>query len=787
MEWYPIREKTKQQIQNIIDKSSNSIALTVHGKSGTGKTCIVKESLNKYFSQKKDITIVYLDLLDDILSTTAFWDLLIFVTWNGEISSFENTLQISKKASFSHYLSKNKLSKLVFRTLISSVSTTVANIPYYNAQIELGKVDLSSIKITNPIENDLEKSQIVMKYLKYITKRRKLILIVDNYQFMNSTIKNFFETSINKVQNNLIFINIQRTDECKFLIPNAFKTDHHEIEITNISKVDLEIIFNKKFPNLKIMKDVIDDCFEKTYGNFKEIDIYIRTNSQLIEKGVLRKRTTRTLSQSINHLPPIQRDLVLLATLFPAGIRLEYVTTLMQNIFILNNDILNDELNKIITLGYVLLNSSRHDLLKPTHDKIGLSINTLNSTEDFMEFYYSVEQGLEQIIKNKKGSSDYIYLLHCYIGICDSKRLLKEIKYLEELITLEYNNCSYIYLVELTSEYLCSNEEIINHLSQKSVLELLDACQKTCSFDISLKILKILKGKQKYIEIYCLYNVKVLTQLYKFSEALEEAKMLSKNNETFLYVLNILEHLGKDEEIIALLEAFFNKEDIIRDKWYYLILRNTTHFFEFNKAEANLLESLNYFEKCGTYFEQATIYNNLSVIQVWNGKKTFNKAELNIKNAIKILKKIGSNEIFEPYYNYGTLEYLKGNYKKAIKYYDLAAMFVPETLTMDVTLIELNKKICKCAQKRETIDNLEIFLLQCLNKQKILQDPWVRFQIEYNLRNIELLKKKKSNVYPNRYYINNIHNFTAMTVFTILKIENQELPICLSLSPNWRY
>ena len=787
MEWYPVREETKQQIQHIIDKSSNSIALSVYGKSGTGKTCIVKESLNKYFSQKKDITIVYLDLLDDILSTTAFWDLLIFMTWNGEISSFENILQISKKTSFSHFLSKNKLSKLVFRTLINSVSATVANIPYYNAQIELGKIDFSNIQINNSIENDLEKSQIVMKYLKYITKKRKLILVVDNYQFMNSIIKSFFETSINKIQNNLIFINIQRTDMCEFLIPNTFKTNHHEIEITNINKSDLEIIINKKFPDLKIIKDVIDDCFEKTNGNFKEIDIYIRTNSQLIEKGVIRKRTTRTLSQSINHLPPIQRDLVLLATLFPAGIRLEYVTTLMQNIFVLNNEILNDELNKIITLGYVLLNSSRKDLLKPTHDKIGLSINAFNSTEDFMDFYNSVEQGLEQIIKNKKGSSDYIYLLHCYIGICDSKRLLKEINYLEDLITLEYNNCSYIYLVELTSEYLCSSEEIINHLAQKSVLKLLDSCQKTCSFNISLKILEILKGKHEYSEIYSLFNVKVLTQLYKFSEALEEAKRLPKNNESFLCVLNILEHLGKDEKIITLLENFFNKEDIIHDKWYYLILRNTTHFFEFNKAEENLLESLNYFEKCGTCFEQATIYNNLSVIQIWNGKETFNKAEINIKNAIKILKNIGSNEIFEPYYNYGTLEYLKGNYKKAIKYYDLAAIYVPETLSMDVTLIELNKKICECAQKSKNIDTLEIFLLQCLNKREILQDPWVRFQIEYNLRNIEILKRKKSDISPNQYYINSIHNFTAMTVFTILELQNQKLSICLSLSPNWRY
>lgn len=45
------------------------------------------------------------------------------------------------------------------------------------------------------------------------------------------------------------------------------------------------------------------------------------------------------------------------------------------------------------------------------------------------------------------------------------------------------------------------------------------------------------------------------------------------------------------------------------------------------------------------------------------------------------------DEVFEAYYNYGTLYYLKGNYSKALEYYEYALDEVPETLTMDVTLL----------------------------------------------------------------------------------------------------
>lgn len=790
MKKYDIRTDKICDIQKKIDDCGKaSSTINVYGPSGTGKTFLIQEAIEKYFSNEINSTIIYINLLEDILSTTAFWDMLLFTIWNGDINDKENMLRIDKKWSLSKYLQRSMRGRRVTNTLFRSVSSIVAAIPVYNAQIEVGGINSDRSATHIGVDAEIEKSQLVIKYFKYISKKNKLILVIDNYQFMNPTIKRYFETAINQISMNVAFINVQRTNNTPYTRPLAYQTNYINIELSDLSKEDMfTSVLEPLYPNVQLLDIVLEDCYEKTHGNLKEIDIYIRANDNNIRKGILKKTRTKSLDNALNSLPQIQRDLVLLATLFPAGIRLEYVTTLMKRYFYLNDDILNEELRKIITLGYVMLNSTRKDLLKPSHDKIGLSIETINSTEEFLEFYYNVENGLEELVQQKKDSSDYIYLLHCYIGICNGKKILKSIKYLEELIALEYDACSFLYLVELTKMYIDSEGNILLHLSHQYILMLLDACQKTCSFETSLNVLDIIRYDDIWNERFGIYYVKVMTQLYHFDTALKELELLPKNNETLMYKLIIFEHLGKEKETHKLLNSLMQNRTKVHDKWYYIILRNTAHFFSYEQAYQNLHNCLEYFTKCGTIFEQATILNNISVIQIWNGPKTYSDAENTIKKAIKKFNDIGSNEIFEAYYNYGTLNYLKGNYQKALEYYEYALDEVPETLAMDVTLLYVNRKICECAINTEKISDLETYILQSLNKTEILQDPWVRFQLEYNLKNIEIHNKGKSDIHPSEIFLpDSSKNVTALTVFDNLRLDMHNIPICLSLSPNWRY
>lgn len=788
MDKFKIENGNIENIQKVIENSGNaSASISIYGNSGTGKTYLLRESLAKYFSTEINVTIVYIDLADDFLSTTAFWDIFLFTIWNGNINDPVSMIKINTKYSMMNYLKKSIRGKKIANAVLQSIASIVVTIPVYKAQIEASGMGITSYDLNSKIESDIEKSSLLVKYLKHIAKKQNVIIALDNYQHMPTSIRRFFESSLNQIKKNIVFINIQRTDQHYYNSPIVFNDRMLEIETKNLLSDELyEFIISKRFANSKILKEIVEDCYEKTEGNLKEIDIYLRANEKEIERGILKRAKTHNLKNSLGMLSQIQRELVLLAALFPSGIRLEYVTSLMKYFFTFDDEVFNEELTKIITLGYVMLNSKRKDLLKPAHDKICLSIETISSTEDFLEFYNNIKNALEELIKVKRDSADYIYLLHCFIGICDSRKLINCINYLEELIFLEYEKCAYLYLVELIKEYLETDVNIIMHISDKHVLMALDACQKTCSFKIALSILDVLH-KEADNKKLIIYRVKILTQCYDFKNALTEINKLPKSNETMLYKLIILEHLGRNSEIIKLLKELMNG-NIIYDKWYYVILRNTAHFFTYNQAYENLNKCWIYFNKCGTIFEQATILNNMSVIHIWNGTETYSEAEKCIKKAINMFQQIGSNEVFEAYYNYGTLYCMQGQYKKAIKYYNLALDNVPEVLAMDVSLLMLNKKICECILNHKKITDLEKFILQCLNQTEILQDPWVRFQLEYNLRNIQLYTQGFSDICMQQVFENSsTQNTTELTVYTTVTLNSKVITFCLSLSPNWRY
>lgn len=190
MEKYDIRYDKICDIQTKIECCDvSSSIINIYGPSGTGKTFLIQEALEKYFGDDINATIIYLNLLEDILSSTAFWDMLLFTVWNGGINDRENMLRIDKKCSLSKYLQRSMRGKKVIKTLFQSITSIVASIPVYNAQIAVGGINTDNSTTCVRDNAAIEKSQLVIKYFKNISKKHKLILIIDNYQFMNPIIR----------------------------------------------------------------------------------------------------------------------------------------------------------------------------------------------------------------------------------------------------------------------------------------------------------------------------------------------------------------------------------------------------------------------------------------------------------------------------------------------------------------------------------------------------------------------------------------------------------------------
>ncbi len=771
-----IFREQEHKLESALMSKSNSKSIIIYGESGTGKTSLISNEICKIIksTEQSKYLILSINIINDNITPASFFELLIFLLWNGNIHDCKSLISIEKKDSFSRFIKSKIKRKNITKTLFYSVQFTISMIPTYGAQVSDFMDNISTFN--NPY--DIDKTDLLQKYFKKISKKKKIIILIDNYQFMMPNIRLQFESLIEKCNKNLTLVSVFRTTDTNISNPPlSFSSNRIELYLNNFSFEQTEEIIYGLYGKSDFHKRIADDCYSKTCGNPKEIELYIRRNANAILNKSLQIGKTDTLKNTLYKLPDLQRFLVILSTLFPAGIKVDYLYNFVSKQYIMDESLLEIELRKLITLGYVIINSKNHNLLKPSHDKIGLNINEIRNDEDFIELYKCVEETLEELILSKNRDKDYIYLLHCLIGVCGFKDLQRNINYLVDLIAIEYNNCAYYYIVEIIS----NEKEILSFLPQTSIMQLLDSCQKCSEFSFGLEICNKLSNSNQSNNQYTIYAIKFLTQMYDFEQALSLIEIADECNETLVYKLNILQHQGKDSEAKSLINQLIEKA--IKDKWYYIILRNSAHYFSYNEAEKNLNDCLDYFKKYGTVFEIATIYNNLSVIQIWNGKETFKLAKNNLKKSINKHMSINSNEIFEPYCNYSVLSFLEKNYSDSLKYASLALDELPHRLELDVIILSINKLLIEYANNLISLSTVYEELLCYHNRPIINKDPWVKFQVNFNLYNIEIAYKKESAIEFDNYFIQKQKYSTGFEVFTMVNNIN----ITLSLSPNWRY
>lgn len=774
------REKQITDITELLNRNNNK-NIVIRGESGTGKTSLVRHILKPYI-YNNEYTVIYIDLNSDLLSSNLFMEILLFTVWNPIEANEKALLSISKDQSFYSYINKNIWYRRGAKYLYQIITNSLSVIPTYGAIITKA-LDSKALDVKYS-ENTIDKIDYIQKYFSFICTAKKVILTIDNYQFMPSNIKIIFESCLQSIKQNFNFITIYRELDNEITLPVSFPNSTYEFKITKFTYNDIYYLIHKIYGNINLSKEEIcQDCYEKTHGNLKEIELYIKDNHEYLSKGTFIKRKSKSLKQVLIQLPELQKYLVLLSAVFPAGIKLEYVNKLLNKFLVVANEsFLFDEMKRLITLGYIIINSRNNNILKPSHEKITISISEIQNEEDFLDFYKNLTSSIEELISTKKMDSDYVYLLHCIIGLYNTNQLISRMNYLIDLIRIEYEKCSYYYIVSIYKQI----QDITENLPDICISKILDSCQKTSEFSLGLSLMARLKSNNSTLySKYCIYEIKYLTQSYDFLEALNALGNMDETSEIILYKLNILQHIGKNSEAINYITKII--EEFKEDKWHFMILRNSAHYFTYKEASKNLNRCREFFSKYGTIFEEATILNNLGVINVWD--RNFTLASEYLLLAENLHKSISSNEIFEVYCNIGVMEFIRGNTKTALEYNERAKAEVPQSLDLDHIILYMNEIIYKCTLGDISIDEAYNNFKNLLFNHSINKDPWVRFQVIYNLSNLEDTLGLAQTEKPDEYYVkkNEANLLTCFEVFQDTKIEGELIRFSLSLSPNWRY
>lgn len=764
----------REEVSRIIkvlscSKHESSTYFKLSGESGCGKTELVKKAVERIV--KSDMVFIYIDITTDDYQSTSFFPTLLETVYMPISHHFNTVSNIPENLALSKYVKKIFKTHVGFEKFFNTLIVSASGIPDVGGPVSI-IMDKWIQEKTASIDN------LLFLYFKYIIKKTRINLIIDNYQFLPNPIKRSLELGINQFNYGFTFFVIERTK-------GTYNHDQSFCTSFRHDFLDLSYMLYEQYENLIDKQDIIisdkqrQKIWDITKGNLKDIDIIL--NEVRINPGY--DITNNNIA--IQNLNIIQRSILIIAALFPAGMKEGFVIQFIRNILSETEDAkIKNAITKLIDLGYIYINSNSHDTIKATHETVINHVKETVDIHDFMSFCSRLSDSLEELASSYHGTKDYSYLLHCWVGINSAENLRKKSSVVQELISIKYKENAYYYIDTIAT----SIEDVIMYLGESSIEKILISFQRVSDFGNGINILNRFRHTDSMLyDKFRIYYIKFLIQTYEFEEALEELNNIPNSSLKLLCQTNALQHLGLDNEVEDLLTAELSSCNL--DENYYIILRNTAHFYNYEDAKKNLLLALNYFRNNRyTTFTVATIQNNLSVINIW--KEEYEEAEQYLKSAIKTLEQIYSNEVFEPYCNKSILHLMRQEYVAAHKYAKNALENCPKALTLDIVMLNINMIIIELCQQKVSVEDALIALERISNQYPLIEDPWYEFQLLYNQKQLAtLIQHEEVQLAPiHERYITEYYN--TKTKFYILKqfhIHNFQVELCLGLSPNWRY
>lgn len=765
---------------SVLSRDNNSRSIIINGDSGTGKSYLVKKVTFECIEENSIHYSLYFDIAKDSFTTSLFFETLMYYSWTQQNASFYNPTKISIQDSFSNFIKKYSLKKTILRKLFKTISSSIELLPYFGKPITCILPESDDNEHSNDPTPNIAFT--FFKYIETIAKKKRIVISIDNYQFLDRSTRILFENLLNNIQENIVLIVIDRTicNTKNIELLRCYSDNQQEISLANFDLNETKEMISVALSDKIVGMDFITDCYKNTNGNLKEIELLIqayKTKGDFSNSRI----PIRKIHETISNLNEIDKYLLIIAGFFPAGLKKDIVFKIVSRSFLCKEIDVVTTIKELITLGYLIINSKNGELVKPTHEKIITSIKKAITDEEFIEIHQMLLTAFEDILSEYKKQKEYSYLLHCFVGISNITYLRNKVNYLIELIDIQYNENLYQYIVTIYKQI----PEAVSLLPEYSILKILDSIQKTSEFYIGLSLISQIKNKNLVSNTnYKLYYAKYLIQTYQYHDALEIINSISCKNESYiLYKLNILQHLGKNSEAKALLSTLIlNKASI---HYTYIAFRNSAHLFSYDEAIYNISKAKTYFEEKGSSFAVATCHNNLGVVFLWNNE--IEHAELMFFNAIEMFLNINSNEIFEPYCNLAVIEAIKGNYTYSRDFFQKSQHYVSENLKFDYILLKHNSFALELIEKGiNAFSYLNEYLnLSTMSKQ--IGDPWLTFQIEYNLNiirknNNEKIKKLNPNIL--RGLLNRINTGQEVLINSTL---DHNTKILFSLSPHWRY
>lgn len=783
-----IERDEEKEVLDYISEQNRQMHVALFGISGVGKTEISLSSLNILINGDlyRGYTMLHYDAtqIPENCTNDLFYSSLTYKLMQKSHSNDIDLTRISKENTFLSYLEKSSYKEEVKANAKKALIASLSLLPTIGPVI----YELLNTSYDNVSQNYQTVQYVFREYINYLSNNTGIIIFIDNIQRVPLDIVSDFYEIVRQAEGNIIlFTSYTLEDNCllskKMVAEYSLHKDNLVLSIDNVSielfdklceeNLDSQLYFDLH-QRLQYFYALVQ------YGNMREIDELI---FQIGQNGLDNLTDTPTL-QGIKALDEIKKDIIDLTALFPEGIKLSFIKRILKYNEGCTESQFKQSISNLCKMNYILIGDN--DTLKVQHEKImrasRQNLEIASEEERFVELLHSCKKFFAEAAYETSDNSEFVFCVNGLIELEKEFSLVRHLGILEKYINILYINFRYFQICQLynkLSETTSSENQIAVLLPIRSIMQLLDSFQKTSNFEEGLKISKELSN---YYNMD-LYRAKFLLQSYHYEEAIKVLNNRLNNYESWSIYLNAMQHLRKDSDVRGYVEKLINKfSEYGDDEYYYIILRNSGHLFDFQTAYENVNRALEYFKSINNSFVESTCLNNIGILYLYKEVESSNiqTAKSYFKKAQKIMHQIKSNEEYQSIINLGVSCFCAQDYNMALEYFTNAAHIMPESLTFDIIKLKCNTLVCQYIIGSLSLEDIRGELLSLYSEAEELPDPWIRLLCKYNLSvlrtdndsYIEELEK----VYPGE-----------ITAYGLIVPNTGFGDFMLGISPHWRY
>ena len=524
--------------------------------------------------------------------------------------------------------------------------------------------------------------------------------------------------------------------------------------------------------------DLASDLYMKTKGNAQELEFCL--NEYRLATGPdQRIRAVQGHIATIGRLPHIHRHFLMIASWLEGGMKLDYAISVVRRLAATTSeDELRSVIKELVAHLYLKINSTDGNRIKPSHEKVVRAMQETASDESDLELRYAVLDELRSRIEVGLTSQEEGYLLHCLVSLQSTSELKQNLQYIIRLIGHQYRADNYAYLVALSETV----RDIVPLLNAASVERLLDAFQKTSSFDKGLAALATLHlNSDLDARTVELYRAKFLTQTYEYERAIDLLREMEQTDWVLLYRTNALQALSRNDEAREIVDAVKVRHSLSEP--IAVILRNSVNLYDYTEAIRHLDKAKEFFQRQDSAFRTATVLNNRGLAHITAG--LVGSAMRDLEHAIRRFEEIGSNEAFQPLMNLGILHAMQGRPASAERCFDRCVELVPTMLLLDRCKLRMNRSILRFRNGGSDAQSVATTITKSQGEARGLTLPYLRESFEHNLAVLRWLSGE-DNERPQRSWLVD-ESCVSIHVEIDCSEGDRRAPLLMSLSPHWRY